>query len=915
MFTINDDLSIYATRGDIVFFSVSADEDGKPYKFQPGDVVRFKLYGKKDAENVLLQRDFPVSEECETVDIFLTKADTKIGDVISKHKDYWYEVVLNDDTLPQTIIGYDEDGAKVFRLYPEGDDIPEFVPDPEEFKVMDDALDMTSTRPVQNQAVARAMVSLRADYEKTKEDVTTASENAVKSASDANSAVAVERARIDNLVASAAAPANADASYLEVADIRVGADGKTYASAGTAARAQVNNINKEIRGHYAETPNMVNRHTLAKGYINSNTGEVMNSENGGDAFYDRFVTTDFIPVVGGKAYNVYNSIPSGYTKIVYFTDRNTINTGTVQYQPGGGVKEYTLQVPEGVFFVRCSFDNQAPGNPTLYSVENPAFNSVVEEGEDVHSPMFGMIDPELVHTNSKKTENGHFLPNTICGFQQLGNNLFNKYDVADNKFLSNHLEWLDGETFSDYFTSGYIPVEPNGTYTLSPVWSVAYFSKQYVLVGYSEDVENTTLSVTVPGDCHYIRFRAHMTNKDKVMVNSGDSLLPFEEYQATFGFLPKAKLNAKPARLHTLKEALCRWRVGEKFPVGFFGDSTTDGMGTTGGGSHETKDANAGGWGYVDYINTSAYPYKLEQLLKGATGNANLRIYNIGYTGHRFKSVIPHYDDIFGHAYADVRMVGVVFGINDRLTTNDKAFYDEFRENLVYTVEYLYKKGIQPFMVTTQATVEPFCPTTLESQYYPMRDSESVNTIANGIKREVAEEYGLEVIDMNAYGEFMMNYSQIPMSDICIDNVHFKDRGHTFESEYLYSVLCGRCAYVGRGDVLTFASQKVESKCPSDYVKNYSYVQNGFKVYVEYTRSDAEDIVLQDFVVYVDEKTPVTLSAYCIGANTQYVLVDDVRYEINSTTQEVCTLDVGVHRIKAMTGTSKAVNWIGFKIN
>ena len=120
MFTLNDDLSIYATRGDIVFFSVTADDHGVLYKFQPGDIVRMAIYGKKDAESCVMQKDFPVEEVTEKVFIFLDEEDTKIGETISKHKDYWYEIVLNPDTMPQTIIGYDEDGAKVFKLFPEG---------------------------------------------------------------------------------------------------------------------------------------------------------------------------------------------------------------------------------------------------------------------------------------------------------------------------------------------------------------------------------------------------------------------------------------------------------------------------------------------------------------------------------------------------------------------------------------------------------------------------------------------------------------------------------------------------------------------------------------------------------------------------------------------------------------------------
>lgn len=167
MFLLNDDLSIYATRGDIVFFMLSAEDKdtGDKYTFQSGDVLRFKIFGKKDAENVVMQKDFPVLETSESIEIFLTKEDTKIGDVISKPVDYWYEIELNPLTSPQTIIGYDDDGAKIFKVMPEGEDFEIIQPEPEDLAVVDSELDLASTRPVENQAIARAIIDLQAKYE------------------------------------------------------------------------------------------------------------------------------------------------------------------------------------------------------------------------------------------------------------------------------------------------------------------------------------------------------------------------------------------------------------------------------------------------------------------------------------------------------------------------------------------------------------------------------------------------------------------------------------------------------------------------------------------------------------------------------------------------------------------------------
>ena len=155
MFKVNTDLSIEITRGDAVEFVVTAQENGENYVFKSGDIVRFKVFEKKGCDCVVLQKDFGVESDTEEVTIVLEEADTKIGELIHKPKDYWYEVELNPDTLPYTIIGYDADGAKVFKLYPEGRDLGADPITPEDIPFVDKELDMTSHNPVENQTIVK----------------------------------------------------------------------------------------------------------------------------------------------------------------------------------------------------------------------------------------------------------------------------------------------------------------------------------------------------------------------------------------------------------------------------------------------------------------------------------------------------------------------------------------------------------------------------------------------------------------------------------------------------------------------------------------------------------------------------------------------------------------------------------------
>jgi hypothetical protein len=234
MFTVNEDLSIYATRGDTVFFNVTAEEDGVPYVFQSGDVVRIKIYGKKDAETVVLQKDFPVTSDTEWVEILLTEEDTKIGEVISKPKDYWYEIELNPFTNPQTIIGYDDEGAKVFKLYPEGNDLSDVGEDitEEDIPVVDDDFSLTSARPLENRAISRRFVNL----ENTLTGKITQTNDALN---DVVSDVTMLKARVNNL-------ATAEPGDREIEDIRVDFNGNNYDNAGEAVRAVTKMLNDEV---------------------------------------------------------------------------------------------------------------------------------------------------------------------------------------------------------------------------------------------------------------------------------------------------------------------------------------------------------------------------------------------------------------------------------------------------------------------------------------------------------------------------------------------------------------------------------------------------------------------------------------------------------------------------------------------
>lgn len=110
---------LVVNRGSMLSFWIKK-KDGSLFK--ANDILRMKVMEKNNVENVVIQKDITVSEDMEKVPIVLLSSDTKVGDLINRPVDYWYEIELYPDTeYTQTVLGYDND-PKLFTLRPEGGD-------------------------------------------------------------------------------------------------------------------------------------------------------------------------------------------------------------------------------------------------------------------------------------------------------------------------------------------------------------------------------------------------------------------------------------------------------------------------------------------------------------------------------------------------------------------------------------------------------------------------------------------------------------------------------------------------------------------------------------------------------------------------------------------------------------------------
>ena len=316
------------------------------------------------------------------------------------------------------------------------------------------------------------------------------------------------------------------------------------------------------------------------------------------------------------------------------------------------------------------------------------------------------------------------------------------------------------------------------------------------------------------------------------------------------------------------------------------GDSTTDGYRTSGYSGNTLEDLTSKPKTYTEILNG---------IINDQKGYSfNHKFYNRGFSGKTIAWLKDNLDAVLAPITEKIDYAFISMGINDSVYEKDNI--QTFKDNHINIINRLVAKGIKPILMSTQAQFENY-----------KRFGSKINSIADNIKKDLANELGIPFIDYNAGTRNILNNSEYSVKALIPDMCHFGDLGHQKSAEFLASQLIHRVEEVVVGDKIGYQNNRVVSDL------NYSDYLSDVEKEVKFLPSKVDGFDLEghfngaqktmfEVLVYVNKPVVVKYFGENVSVSRNGANLDDG-----------ARLDVGLYKISVKNTPNQPSSFRGLK--
>jgi len=222
--------------------------------------------------------------------------------------------------------------------------------------------------------------------------------------------------------------------------------------------------------------------------------------------------------------------------------------------------------------------------------------------------------------------------------------------------------------------------------------------------------------------------------------------------------------------------------AGRTVKIACYGDSTTDGLGTTGWVANVTNpDGTAAGQNH-NTTSPRSWPVRMGVLLIDMYNSNNIQVYNAGYSGKHMDDgwAYNNYDAaVTNSQFGKCDIVLVDFGLNDTVPAGS-----QIDNHVIQTLKLMLKiidTGSLPVLVTSGPDYR------VDTDNSPIGDgwdNKEVSRQINEAKRSISKELNIPLIDKSQFTKDWLNRNTDGYAWAAVqpDGLHFGDAAHYFQS-------------------------------------------------------------------------------------------------------------------------------------